>query len=580
MRNRPGFSIALAVALVLLLGLEASARPGGGSSFRGSSSSSSRSSSSSSSSRSSSSSSRSSSSSSSSRSSSSSTSSRSGTSYGTTYDSLPLPPETYQRATRGDEGAVDATSAPSGSVFPPRPEHPPVSKGPDHISLGERILGFLFGAGFLVFVIGIVVGVFAFIGFLMKRARTAQGLDASWSTAAAPSVTSDSASSPGAVRRQLETITAIDPAFSVPILEDFLATLYVEVHTGRGTPTLANFTPYLRPDALGALSALGNARVGPVIVGAMRPIAFEANDALRLHRLTVELESNLTETLPGGTAQAFYALERWTLSRVYGTRSRPPGKARALTCPSCGAPLDKTTRGTCGYCRQAVDSGQFDWVVERVAVVEREARPPMLTGTTEEQGTTSPTIVDPMLHERIEQARVAGYSIDHVDERTHAIFDAMQRAWSSLAWDGARPYLSDRLWSAQTFWIAAYRNQGLRNVTENARIEGIERCRLSRDAYYVSITVRIRAVSLDYTLRDADGAVVGGSRTKPRPYTEYWTLIRSAAQPGPHGMECPACGAPLGDAMVTRCGHCGALVEASTFDWVLSRIDQDEVYAG
>jgi len=32
--------------------------------------------------------------------------------------------------------------------------------------------------------------------------------------------------------------------------------------------------------------------------------------------------------------------------------------------------------------------------------------------------------------------------------------------------------------------------------------------------------------------------------------------------------------------MTMRCGHCGALVEASTFDWLLSRSDKDEAYGG
>ncbi len=38
-------------------------------------------------------------------------------------------------------------------------------------------------------------------------------------------------------------------------------------------------------------------------------------------------------------------------------------------------------------------------------------------------------------------------------------------------------------------------------------------------------------VSLDYTLTD-DGKLVCGSRTRERPYTEYWTLIRGAARTG------------------------------------------------
>lgn len=562
--------------VVAALALGADARPGGGSSFggsRSSSSSSSRSSSSSSSYRSS-------SSSSSSRSSSSSYRSSSSNSGSSSYQSSdapytpPRPSEYAYRTTRGDAGALPA-SATTGSPYPLKPEHQRATVGPDTVSLGERILTVIMGSGMLF----VVFGFFAFMFVVLSKLFSGTSNEnANWSTAGTGE--SLGSSDPGTVRRELERIATVDPGFSAPVFEDFLATLYVEAHASRATPALANYSPYLRPEALNALAALGDARVAPIIVGAMRPVRFTADDALRLHRVEIELEANLTETRPGQPPQAFYARERWTLSRAYGARSRPPGRARSLTCPACGAPLDKTTRGTCSYCRQAVDSGQFDWVVERIAIDEREARPPMLTGTTEEQGTDSPTIVDPQLPVIAVQAAASGFDAAQLEARTRAIFAAMQHAWSSLAWDEARPFLSDRLWSAQTYWIAAYRSQGLRNVTENAEVRRVEMCRLSHDAYFVSATVRIHAQSLDYTLRDADQAVVGGSRTKPRPYTEYWTLLRSAAPATPQGAPCPACGAPLGNAMVSRCGYCGALVEASTFDWVLSRIDQDDVYRG
>ena len=36
------------------------------------------------------------------------------------------------------------------------------------------------------------------------------------------------------------------------------------------------------------------------------------------------------------------------------------------TCPSCGAPLSLTQIGECRYCKAAVTSGKFDWVVSRI----------------------------------------------------------------------------------------------------------------------------------------------------------------------------------------------------------------------
>jgi hypothetical protein len=130
------------------------------------------------------------------------------------------------------------------------------------------------------------------------------------------------------------------------------------------------------------------------------------------------------------------------------------------------------------------------------------------------------------------------------------------------------------------YWIAAYRQQGLRNVNENARIEGIELARVESDAVYDAITVRVRAAGLDYTVADAGGRVVAGSRSRERRYTEYWTLIRGAATKGKPRVDraCPNCGAPLEIEMAGTCKYCRAKVTTGDFDWVLSRIEQDESY--
>ena len=106
--------------------------------------------------------------------------------------------------------------------------------------------------------------------------------------------------------------------------------------------------------------------------------------------------------------------------------------------------------------------------------------------------------------------------------------------------------------------------------------------RVTSDKFFDAITVRLFASSLDYTVADDGGKVVGGSRTRPRRYSEYWTLIRSATKTGPAKSDgaCPSCGAPLQIEMAGHCVYCRAKVTSGEFDWVLSRIEQDEVYEG
>ena len=85
----------------------------------------------------------------------------------------------------------------------------------------------------------------------------------------------------------------------------------------------------------------------------------------------------------------------------------------------------------------------------------------------------------------------------------------------------------------------------------------------------------------DYTV-DAQGKVVCGSKNRARRFTEYWTFIRrrGVAESGKGNENCPNCGAALKINLAGVCEYCGGKVTSGNFDWVLSRIEQDEAYAG
>ena len=73
-----------------------------------------------------------------------------------------------------------------------------------------------------------------------------------------------------------------------------------------------------------------------------------------------------------------------------------------------------------------------------------------------------------------------------------------------------------------------------------------------------------------------------GSKMKRRAYSEYWTLIRSRSRKGAPIAKpsCSNCGAPLEINMAGECEHCNAHLTAGEFDWVLSKIEQDDTYRG
>lgn len=417
---------------------------------------------------------------------------------------------------------------------------------------------------------------------LLRRRRRGEG----WTTASgAPRDDGPPPPPAGSLRRALASLRTDDPDFSVGLFEDFAYALYAEAHTARGAKSLPRLAPYLGPEARATLESLGCHPVSAIVVGAMRYVELNpAADSGARVELTVEFEACYTETRSPSESQSFYTAERWRFVRSRTARSRPPERARVFACPSCGAPLDRMVGGSCGHCNRVVDGGAFDWTVESVTVQAREPSPPVLTGTAEEAGTNLPTIFDPALPAELAALKARDPALDEkvILARIELIFRTMQTAWTSLEWEAARPYLSDNLFQTNAYWIAAYRAQGLRNVTENARILKLELVRLEADRWFDALTVRIHASGLDYTLRDADGAVVGGDRQKERAYTEYWTLVRGASHRGGAKAEpvCPSCGGPMSVSMAALCTHCGVKVNSGEFDWVLSRIEQDEVYGG
>jgi hypothetical protein len=461
-------------------------------------------------------------------------------------------------------GADRITGIPSGNV----------SVTPDP-ALG--LVAWLFSSGFGTFGV-LTIGALILLARIASAARNAK-LD--WQAGVA-----DNARRLARVRSDLEQLRQVDPNFSLVLLDDFLYALYAQAHTLRGGGQLGRLSAYLRPEARQALEALGPVReVNAIVVGAMRLLwANGFTPASTTVRLEVEFESNYTEHHADGTSRGYYVSENWVLARGKAVASRTPDRVRVFTCPHCGGPLEGIEGSSCRYCRATVDTGQFDWVVESITVTSRETRGPVLIGDTQEQGTRLETLVDENVSLRFGElgARDPQFSWPSFQARVSLIFERMQAAWSHRDWSAVRPFVSDNLFQMLGYWIEAYRRAGLRNITEDARIETLALARITADRFYDAITVRVFASSKDFTVRDVDGAIVGGSRSRTRHFTEYWTLIRGSGRQGSARTDakCPACGGPLEVEMAGTCRYCQAKVTSGQFDWVLSRIEQDEVYQG
>ena len=394
------------------------------------------------------------------------------------------------------------------------------------------------------------------------------------------------------VHRAFNQLRRFDPNFSEIIFTDFCYALYGRSHDarGHGAKALDELSPYLSDAARSSLLQLNSANlkaVQGIIVGAMNIGNVRGLDQPMVN-VTIDFESNYTEFTPREGdprgEMSYYVRERWLLERKRDVLSPTPEQATALHCPRCGAALQKDTNGACAFCGTKIESGEFQWYVRTIQTLSREARGPLLTSDVPEVGTLNATIMQPnfpAVRAAFEQNN-PDFKWGDFQARARMIFNELQNAWSTLQWEKARPFETDNIFQMHRYWIEAYKAQKLRNALDQCRITAMQPAKIKVDSFYNSITLRIFAEGYDYTV-DQNGGVVAGSNRNLRKWSEYWTFVRYCkAKPtaARADLNCPNCGAPLKVNAVGICEFCGGKITSGEFDWVLSKIEQDESYTG
>jgi predicted lipid-binding transport protein (Tim44 family) len=268
--------------------------------------------------------------------------------------------------------------------------------------------------------------------------------------------------------------------------------------------------------------------------------------------------------------------EQWTFIRSAAARTAVNGGVVAARCPTCGAELRLNLDGTCSHCKASVTNGSVDWVVSDV-------QPAAYAGYS---GGSVLGVQASSIGEGIATLTAADkdFSIAAFQGRVNTAFLALQDAWCRQKLDAGRAFLSPGAyfaWSAQLETMAA---EGRRNVMENLSVRGIEPIRIVHGRVFDDLTVRISALAADFEVDQANNIVFGDRSV--RPFVEDWTFQRSvgvatSGKPGTLESTCPRCGAPLALTQIGECRYCKAAVTSGKFDWVVSRIDQeDEAGAG
>ncbi|MDB4961706.1 MAG: putative rane protein [Myxococcales bacterium] len=413
--------------------------------------------------------------------------------------------------------------------------------------------------------LGIVIGYVAYSAYKQKQNKD-------WDSG--PPVTLKRAAS-------LDPLRTIDPDFSQVLFEDFAFRLFSTAHRARHTyDTLAAVAPYVSAAARENLHIRTPGQpVESVVVGAMR--TFRVDLQADRVRIAIEYEANVTTK-----TATYYTVESWVFGRDATRTSKPPAATRGFPCPNCGAPWQASASGTqvCASCGEVVDNGRFDWVVEEIALASSDERPPTVTEDVPERGTDLQTYRAPDVDEQWQSLETDDPALteQNLMARLNLIYKQLNTAWSSNELRPAQGLVSDGLYDYLQYWIDSFKKQGLRNQLVDMGITHTIVAKVVRDRWYDAITIRLWAQGKDYVMRPETGRIVRGSKSAVRKYTEYWTLIRSRSRKGAPNPKptCSNCGAPLKITMAGECEHCNAHVTAGEFDWVLSKIEQDDTYRG
>ena len=263
--------------------------------------------------------------------------------------------------------------------------------------------------------------------------------------------------------------------------------------------------------------------------------------------------------------------ERWMFVRAAAATTPVSGGVTASRCPACGAELRLNLDGSCAHCKASVTNGTVDWVV--AAVQNASFIGHYVDGLS---GNAAATVADGITQLK---AADANFSIDAFCQRAATGFTALQDAWCKQNLDAGRAFLSPGAYFAWRSQLETMAAEGRRNVMDQLQVLRIDPVRIVHGQVFDDLTVRITARCADYEI-DQSNRVVFGDRTA-RPFSEEWTFQRSvgvasSGKPGTLENTCPRCGAPVQLTQVGECRFCKAAVTSGKFDWVVSRIEQED----
>ncbi len=394
------------------------------------------------------------------------------------------------------------------------------------------------------------------------------------------------------LRATVDEIRARDPGFELELFLQRAEMIFFLVKRGVQRNDAAAVRPYLSDPMFGSLSAMiaqTKTRHQHALLESLNVRAAHVESAaceaagqrIEIHFDLVyraKMLNDANQVVSDEGADQRHG-ERWTFTRSANARTPVNGGVVAACCPACGAELRLNLDGTCAHCRASVTSGAVDWVVAEVRnapFVGYAADSSLaVAAASVEAGVANLRVSDP------------GFEMDAFRGRVKAAFRTLQDAWCCVNSDAGRGFLSPGAyftWRAQLETMAA---EARRNVMEHLLVQRIDPVVIVHGRVFDDHHgTHQRPPSPTSTSTPATRSVFGDRTVRVHsPRTGRFSARSASPRPRSPGLwRTPAPVAARRSSLNQICECCwlckAAAVTSGKFDWVVSRIDQDEPATG
>ena len=181
------------------------------------------------------------------------------------------------------------------------------------------------------------------------------------------------------------------------------------------------------------------------------------------------------------------------------------------------------------------------------------------------------------------QGRDPAFACEALQVRLGRAFVSIQQAWSDGDMAPVQHFVSDGILERFCLQLKMMGSCSMRNIMQDVHVTQVAPLAVEADCHVETIHFRVDASAKDETLSLTSGKRVQGGTGAGR-FSEVWSLSRSATattltKDGLIEGCCPNCGTTLAMNRSVICGSCQALIKSGEYDWVLTEITQESVWA-